>query len=343
MTDHRRVLGQTGVATTVMGIGCATLFHLSRPSDRRRIIDVAFSHGLTHFDVAPMYGLGLAERELGSFLQGRREQVTVATKFGIDPTLLGRTAGRLQRPMRAALRRLPRAGRGLKSSGRGVASGAVGQLLYTSEPYTPDVVRRSLDRSLSRLQTDYVDIFLIHDPTEELLASRTELVDYLTSEVTNGRIRTWGSAADINSPVGEVKALSQSSPVLQFRDDIFEQSPRASIAPDRAAVTFGIMERALPSLIAYFDQSETERVAWSNRLAFDVAVPGALAHLLLRQALHRNQTGPVLFSSTRPDRVREAATMTGAPRDGATMEVEASVLSDLARAVLRAERRTDAP
>jgi D-threo-aldose 1-dehydrogenase len=289
-----------------------------------------------------MYGLGLAESELGSFLQGRRGEVTVTTKFGIDPTLLGRAAGRLQRPVRAVLRQLPRTVRGLKSSGRGAASGTVGRLLYTSESYTPDAVRRSLDRSLSLLRTDYVDVFLVHDPTDTLLSSSTELANYLSAEVGDGRIRSWGSAADVNQPAGEVRALSESSPVLQFRDDIFERPPNAATAPHQAAITFGIMERALPSLTAYLERSVSERVAWNARLGFDVVESDALAHLLLRQALHRNRSGPVLFSSTLPDRVRDAATLAGAARDPAAMRAEADVVGDLAEAVRSAEQRTAA-
>jgi hypothetical protein len=289
-----------------------------------------------------MYGFGLAESELGSFLQRRRAQITVTTKFGIDPTLLGRAAGRLQRPVRAALHRLPRTGRGLKSSGRGVSSGFVGRLLYTSESYTPDAVRRSLERSLSLLQTDYVDIFLIHDPTNSLLSSSRELADYLSSEVAHGRIRTWGSAADVNQPAGEVQALSESSPVLQFRDDIFERPPSTATGPHQAAITFGIIDRALPSLVAYFEQSDSERVAWSTRLGFDVFGPDALAHLLVRQALYRNSTGPVLFSSTRPDRVRDVAMLTGSARDPVAMGAEAGVVGDLILAIRRAEKRTAA-
>jgi D-threo-aldose 1-dehydrogenase len=342
VTHQLLALGETGIATSRVGLGCATLFHLPRPSERRAVLHAAFAEGITHFDVAPMYGFGLAESELGSFLQGRRGEITVTTKFGIDPTPLGRAAGRLQRPVRSTLRRLPRTGRGLKSSGRGPASGAVGRLLYTSESYTPETVRRSLDRSLAALHTDYVDVFLVHDPTDALLSDSSELADYLASEVARGRIRTWGSAADVNQPAGEVRTLSESSPVLQFRDDVFEPEPWADTAHGQAFITFGIMERALPSLTAYFERSPAERVAWSGRLGFDAGGPGALAGLLLRQALHRNPSGPVLFSSTREDRVRDAARMAAVARDPAAMSAEADVVGDLTAAVRRDEDRSAA-
>jgi hypothetical protein len=218
----------------------------------------------------------------------------------------------------------------------------LGRLLYISESYTPDTVRRSLDRSLSLLRTDYIDVFLVHDPTDTLLSSSAELANYLWEEVDAGRIRSWGSSADINQPAGEVRALCDSSPVLQFRDDIFEQPPTAATAPHQAAVTFGIMERALPKLTAYLEKSVSERVAWNARLGFDVAGSDALAHLLLRQALHRNRSGPVLFSSTLPDRVRDAATHAVASCDPEAMRVEAVVVGDLAEAVRTADQRAAA-
>ena len=342
MTDQRRALGLTGVETSPVGLGCATIFHLSRPTDRRSVLDVAFDHGITHFDVAPMYGFGLAEAELGTFIQQRRGLVTVTTKFGIDPTLLGRVAGRLQRPVRDVLRRFPRTGGVLKTSGRGTSSGIVGRLLYTSEAYTPDTVRRSLDRSLALLKTDYIDVFLIHDPTDDLLESSSELADYLTSEVARGRIRTWGSAADVTQLVGKVRTLSEVSPVLQFRDDIFERIPNNVASPHQAEITFGVVERTLPTLLAYFEKSDTQRVAWSARFDFDVLGPNALAHLLLRQALHRNRSGPVLFSSTRPDRVRDVGAIVRSARDPQEMQIEANVLTDLVAAIRLFRERTDA-
>ena len=70
------------------------------------MLDVAYDSGIAHFDLAPIYGLGLSEREIAPFIRGRREAITLTTKFGIDPSPLGRLAGRVQRPVRTALARL---------------------------------------------------------------------------------------------------------------------------------------------------------------------------------------------------------------------------------------------
>src|SRR4051812_7191906 len=81
-----RELVRGSVSTSALGLGCAGLFSLPRRADRRAVLDAAYDLGVRHFDVAPMYGLGAAEPELGGFVGGRRDEVTVATKFGIEPS-----------------------------------------------------------------------------------------------------------------------------------------------------------------------------------------------------------------------------------------------------------------
>jgi len=334
MTPRTVEIGETGVVTTCIGLGCASLFHLPRPDDRAAVLRTAFDEGVRHFDVAPMYGFGLAEPELGRFLRGRRDQATITTKFGIDPSALGRAAGRLQRPVRSALRHLPQVGSGLKSAGRGPGSGWMGRALYSPIPYTPDAARRSLDRSLAMLGSDHVDVFLVHDPDQARLADSSELADYLASEVTRGRIRSWGSATDVHEPSGEVAALGASSPVLQFRDDLL--APRSSVHPGgrHGVITFGILDRTLPALAAYLGRADVDRDGWSQRFGFDLRAHGALPDLLLRQALFRNPRGPVLYSSTRTERVRGAARLAGTHPEPAALQGEAALLAQLGDAAV---------
>ena len=69
-----RELPRTGVVTSAVGFGCAGLFRIPQRSRRREVLEAAYDVGIRHFDVAPMYGLGLAEAELGSFLKRRRRR-----------------------------------------------------------------------------------------------------------------------------------------------------------------------------------------------------------------------------------------------------------------------------
>jgi aryl-alcohol dehydrogenase-like predicted oxidoreductase len=137
-----------------LGFGCAGLMQIPSRGARQRLLGEAFDRGFSHFDVARMYGMGMAESELGRFARGRRrEEVTIATKFGIaagSPRL-----ARLQAPARMAIARLPALRAAIKRRGGG-----------PRDPRTYDaaIARASLETSLRELGTDHVDLFFVHDP-----------------------------------------------------------------------------------------------------------------------------------------------------------------------------------
>jgi D-threo-aldose 1-dehydrogenase len=325
-----RDLPGTGAVTTAVGLGCAGLFHLPQRSARRAVLDAAYDAGIRHFDVAPMYGLGRAEPELGAFLERRRADVTVATKFGIEPTPLARAVGLCQGPVRAFLARRRSVGEGLKAAAEGPRSGSVGRLLYSAPGYHKQSAQAGLERSLRALGTDYIDLFLLHDPAGALTSSAPELVDYLDEQRRRGRIRCWGVTGQPSQVAGVVQSLGGSA-VAQFRDDVFEEPPNADQIPAGAWITFGALAQALPALRRFLTQSPGAVEAWSDRLGVDLAHESGLPSVLLSAALRRNTAGPVLFSTTRPERIRvavEAAARATQPQDA-----EASALTELAAAV----------
>src|SRR3954471_7671551 len=91
-----RRLGNSGLAVSVVGIGC---HHFRRQLDTdgtRAVVDAAFDAGITLFDTADTYGTphGASEELLGAALKGRRDDVVLATKFGMDREgLTGRDYG----------------------------------------------------------------------------------------------------------------------------------------------------------------------------------------------------------------------------------------------------------
>jgi D-threo-aldose 1-dehydrogenase len=336
-----RELPGTPVVTTAVGFGCAGLFRLPQRSARRSVLDAAWAAGIRHFDTAPMYGLGLSEAELGAFLKGRRADATVTTKFGIEPTLLARGVGLCQAPVRALLARRPSVGEGLKTAAAGPGSGAVGRLLYAAPGYHRRSAQAGLERSLRTLRTDYIDVFLLHDPVGGLISGAPELADYLNEQQRLGRIRCWGVTGQPSALAGPVERLG-GTPVAQFQDDIFEDAPSAPHTPGGAWITFGALARAVPAVRRFLAQSPGAAGTWSERLGADLAAESTLPRLLLGAALRRNPSGPVLFSTTRPDRVRVAAE--AAARAAETAGGGAGALSDLAAAVRPANpERTPAP
>src|SRR5258708_6465451 len=78
---EQRTLGKTGLQVPVVGMGTWRTFDVhgdAAEKNARSVVDVALATGANFFDSSPMYGE--AERVLGNALQGRRNQVMVATK-----------------------------------------------------------------------------------------------------------------------------------------------------------------------------------------------------------------------------------------------------------------------
>jgi hypothetical protein len=212
-------------------------------------------------------------------------------------------------PVRAVLQRSPKLGGELKSSGRGPSSGWVGRLLYASELPSAQSAAASLRRSLRALGTDYVDVFELHDPTGGT-TDLSGLCDYLDGQRELGRIRCWGiTGLNVDLP-GVPAQLVERSPLLQYRSDLFDPATGAVTSPSRPRITFGILERALPLMRRFFAQVPDEAAQWSDRLGLGGPNGSALPDLLLRHALGQNGSGPVLFSSTRIERVEGAVRAT---------------------------------
>ncbi len=79
-----RPLGNSGLSVSVVGLGCNNFGRRIDLDATRAVVDAAFDEGINHFDTADIYGRGLSEEYLGEVLRGRRDQVILATKFGMD-------------------------------------------------------------------------------------------------------------------------------------------------------------------------------------------------------------------------------------------------------------------
>ena len=119
---ERRTLGNTGLEISKLGYGAASLGNIYRDIDESegtRSVHAAIDAGINYFDVAPLYGFTLAEKRLGEALEGRRDDVIIATKCCRDK--------------------------------------------FDVFDFSAERVAASMDESLSRLKTDYIDVFQIHD------------------------------------------------------------------------------------------------------------------------------------------------------------------------------------
>ena len=257
-----------------------------------KLLDTAFDSGIRHFDVAAMYGLGETEAEIGNFAFGRRDQITIATKFGLGVSRWVAPLAPYQDPARAVLERLPKARRAVKTRADRPAP---------PRTYSAADAQTSLERSLRKLRTDYVDMFFVHDPRPDDDVRADELVDFFTTAKTAGKIRAWGVSQDAHPELPTLQRLGQSA-VLQVRSDIFND-----FVPGEPRITFGVMGRAYSRVLDAFQTDFTARTRWSRELGLDLTHPEAIAHLLLDDALTVNRTGVVLYSTLNVERLRDTA------------------------------------
>lgn len=82
---EQRPFGDSGLNVSVIGLGCNNFGRRLDIAGTRAVVDAALEQGVTFFDTADIYGgAGKSEAFLGEVLEGRRDHVVLATKFGMD-------------------------------------------------------------------------------------------------------------------------------------------------------------------------------------------------------------------------------------------------------------------
>jgi aryl-alcohol dehydrogenase-like predicted oxidoreductase len=81
---ENRPLGHSGIQVSVVGLGCNQFGGRLDLAGTRDVIDAAIAHGITFLDTADRYGNTKSEEFIGQVLRGRRDEVVLATKFGMD-------------------------------------------------------------------------------------------------------------------------------------------------------------------------------------------------------------------------------------------------------------------
>lgn len=165
----KRILGRSGIEVSALGMGCWAIggpfFSGEIPqgwgqvddAESTRAIHAALDHGVTFFDTANVYGAGHSERVLGAALGKKRSHVVIATKFNA------------------------------------VFDEDTRQV--TGSDSSPAGIRKACDDSLSRLGTDYIDLYQFHDngfPAKDAQPVR----DTLEELVKAGKIRAYGWSTD---------------------------------------------------------------------------------------------------------------------------------------------------
>jgi D-threo-aldose 1-dehydrogenase len=286
-----------GRTTTALGFGCASLLRLPDPASRQRLLDCAVDHGIRHFDVARLYGLGLAEAELAPLLRRHPGQLALATKFGLGEASPLSVAAQRQGGLRHLLRVLP----GL----RPLARRLYGRHLVPRN-FSASHCRQSLHTSLSQLGLEAVDLFLLHEPTpaDSIDPSLEATLQDLQRQGLIGSYGLSGSWTDCQRLIQDRPALSGAW--LQWDDDLLEPAPKLNgFRPGLPAGfgRFGRIRHSLRPIQQAFAAVPQLQRHWSERLQINLADGTALAAAILGAALASYRQDLLLYSTTDPDRL----------------------------------------
>lgn len=145
-------LGSSGLVVSALGIGCNAFGRRVDQDGVESLVAAAFEQGVNLFDTADSYGRGESETMLGRALGRRRDEVVIATKFGMD---MGETYPGTHDN---------RASRGY--------------------------IARAVEGSLTRLGTDYIDLYQLHTP--DRITPIDETLTALSDLVRAGKVRYIG-------------------------------------------------------------------------------------------------------------------------------------------------------
>ena len=244
----KRTLGRSGIEVSAVGMGCWAIggpwqsggaqvgWGVVDDAESTRAIHAALDLGANFFDTAAGYGAGHSERILGAALQGRRDQVVIATKFGQE-----------------------------------VDEAAKRVVAYGETEEDGDVaghVRANLENSLRRLGTDHIDVYLLHVwglKLDRALATR----DVLEELVAEGKVRTYGWSTDRPDAVEAFSTspgcgvVEQELNVLTGSAEVLAVAERLNLASiNRAPLGMGVLTGKITPETRFADNDIRSNVEW---------------------------------------------------------------------------------
>ncbi|ALO67367.1 aldo/keto reductase [Arthrobacter alpinus] len=211
MIEYRAV-GRSGLTVSAVGLGCNNLGRSGTATQTQEgsnaVVHAALDAGITHFDVADVYGMtpGLSETILGKALGTHRSDVVVATKFGMD------TQG-----------------------ANGVDWGHRGSRKY---------ILQSVEASLRRLNTDYLDLFYYHTPDGH--TPMVETLKALDSLVQAGKVRYIGHSNLAGWQIADAEHTARALGTERFvasqnHYNLLDRRAEQEVTPAAEAFGLGVM------------------------------------------------------------------------------------------------------
>ena len=210
-----RQLGETELEVSEVGFGVWTVstgwWGKIDQDDAIGLLVRSFDLGMNFFDTADTYGLGYGEEILAKALKDQRHEMVIGTKGGYDFYTHQTREGHQERPQK----------------------------------FEPEFIRYACEQSLRRLETDYIDLYQLHNPRLDTIETDSvfETLDELVSE---GKIRYYGAAIgpDIGwFEEGEASMRERHVPALQIIYSILEQDPAVRFFPIAEDEKTGLLSR----------------------------------------------------------------------------------------------------
>ena len=199
-----KILGRTGLRVSIIGLG--TMVHAGhfgpmKDEESLAAIDAALELGVNFIDTSDAYGAGYSETLLGNALKGRRDKVILATKGG--NVMVGPNKGK--------------------------------------RIFAPEYIDDVLHGSLKRLQTDWIDLYQLHNPDVEVI-ERGEVWEVLEKRKKEGKIRHYGVSINTMAE-GIAAAKGGRAETIQVEYSLLQQEPAEEIFPLAQAANVGIIAR----------------------------------------------------------------------------------------------------
>jgi aryl-alcohol dehydrogenase-like predicted oxidoreductase len=274
-----------GRRVSSVGFGCASLGGRIGLRKGLEALERAYEAGITWYDVAPSYGDAMAESILGEFASRKRHSIYVCTKVGVRP---GDTpaAMRLLKPMvRIVVATFP----ALQKQVSRVRPKPF------KVPLSAELIRTSVEESLRRLRTDYVDVLALHRPAVEELV-REDIIMALERVVRDGKARAISIAGNLEAGM---KGLDESLPyrLVQIANNSLEPDLaklKERSRPGRTFVTYGSFS-SLDRLVTRIN-AQTEILSALHELGYRGNLTEIAAAFLVDYAFATNSAGVSLFS-----------------------------------------------
>lgn len=254
-----------------LGFGGASLTSFFSSRDSLRLLNQAFDFGITHFDTAPLYGRGYSEIILGKFAREKRTKISITTKFGLGGFSDTRFPVSLAMPLNYFKKKL------LKTADQKLVI-SDHLLEIPKRLITKQEVENSFKDSISRLKTDFLDYYLLHEGIPFMLTD--EANQFLLLLVQKGWVKKIGLATN-NNIIRSLDANSLTNwSVLQYEFNEYYTNDLIDQYPDKMHIYHSCLKN-LP-------------VSKQKDIYFN-------AGNILALAAKQNPTGKILFSTRRID------------------------------------------